>query len=306
MVNDSCQVEQTNDYYAYGGPWGDTSTNQGFQPFKYNGKELDRIHGLDWYDYGARRYDPACAQFTQMDPLCEKYPHLSPYAYCAGNPVNAIDPDGRLIVFINGFHNGFEGASPKYWSKGFDTAIMSHFQDNHAIYIDGSLGGVFGLNKNLVLSNMNPQIRYMAGLSNGMTDAESLIAKLQRDTNGTIIERIRLVSHSMGSAYAKGYSQALIDYIIAHPSTTSGISISEYDFAPFQPASQKAVEGVDTYQYSHKYDKIAGNQKIEGAHYMTTSDSKFDGHQISAYLQYILSLPEGKYVYKNGKPIQVE
>ena len=31
-------VEQTNDYYAYGGPWGDTSYNQGFQPFKYNGR----------------------------------------------------------------------------------------------------------------------------------------------------------------------------------------------------------------------------------------------------------------------------
>ena len=248
VVNDSCQVEQTNDYYAYGGPWGDTSTNQGFQPFKYNGKELDRIHGLDWYDYGARRYDPACAQFTQMDPLCEQYPHLSPYAYCAGNPVNAIDPDGRLIVFINGFHNGFEGASPKYWSKGFDTAIMSHFQDNHAIYIDGSLGGVFGLNKNLVLSNMNPQIRYMAGLSNGMTDAESIIAGLMRDTNGNIIENIILITHSMGGAYGKGYAQALVNYIKSHPTITSGIKISEYDFAPFEPTMQKAITGVDTYQ----------------------------------------------------------
>ncbi len=99
VVNDSCQVEQTNDYYAYGGPWGDTSNGQGFQPFKYNGKELDRVHGLDWYDYGARRYDPAYARFTQMDPLCEKYPHLSQYAYCAGNPVNAIDPDGRNPIF---------------------------------------------------------------------------------------------------------------------------------------------------------------------------------------------------------------
>ena len=81
----------------YGGPWGSTSTNQGFQPYKYNGKELDRIHGLDWYDYGARRYDPAYCLFTQIDPLAEKYPHLSPYAYCAGNPVRYIDPDGRHI-----------------------------------------------------------------------------------------------------------------------------------------------------------------------------------------------------------------
>ena len=95
-------VEQQNDYYAYGGPGGNTSTNQGFQPFKYNGKELDRVHGLDWYDYGARRYDPAFAQFTQMDPFSEKYPHLSPYAYCAGNPVRYVDPDGQRIWIVDG------------------------------------------------------------------------------------------------------------------------------------------------------------------------------------------------------------
>jgi len=83
----------------YGGPWGDASTNQGFQPFKYNSKELDRMHGLDWYDYGARRYDPAYCLFTQMDPLAEKYPHLSPYVYCAGNPVRYVDPDGMRIVY---------------------------------------------------------------------------------------------------------------------------------------------------------------------------------------------------------------
>ena len=32
-----------------------------------------------------------------MDPLAEKYYHLSPYAYCAGDPVNLVDPDGRKI-----------------------------------------------------------------------------------------------------------------------------------------------------------------------------------------------------------------
>ena len=55
--------------------------------------------GGDWYDYGARRYDPAYCMFTQMDPLAEKYPHLSPYAYCAGNPVRYVDPDGMRIVY---------------------------------------------------------------------------------------------------------------------------------------------------------------------------------------------------------------
>ena len=55
--------------------------------------------GGDWYAYGARRYDPAYCLFTQMDPLAEKYPHLNPYVYCAGNPVRYVDPDGMNPIF---------------------------------------------------------------------------------------------------------------------------------------------------------------------------------------------------------------
>ena len=99
VVDGSDNIEQTNEYYPYGGPWGTSSTNQAFQPYKYNSKELDRVHGLDWYDYGARRYDPAYCLFTQMDPLAEKYPHLNPYVYCAGNPVRFVDPDGKNPIF---------------------------------------------------------------------------------------------------------------------------------------------------------------------------------------------------------------
>ena len=101
VADGSGNEEQLNDYYPYGCPYGDTSTNQGFQPYKYNGKELDRVHGLDWYDYGARRYDPAYCLFTQIDPLAEQYPHLNPYVYCAGNPVNYVDPDGMDWVYVS-------------------------------------------------------------------------------------------------------------------------------------------------------------------------------------------------------------
>ena len=65
----------------------------------YNGKELDRTHGLDWYDYVARRYDGI--RFTTMDPLAEKYYEVSPYAYCGDNPVNAIDENGDSIAILN-------------------------------------------------------------------------------------------------------------------------------------------------------------------------------------------------------------
>ena len=36
-----------------------------------------------------------------MDPMAEKYYDISPYVYCAGNPVNLVDPYGRDIWRIN-------------------------------------------------------------------------------------------------------------------------------------------------------------------------------------------------------------
>lgn len=89
------EIEYVTHYYPYGGLYGDVNTEPGLQPYKYGGKEFQHTHGLDLYDFHARQYDPATGLFTSMDPLCEKYYHISPYAYCAGNPVNAVDPDGK-------------------------------------------------------------------------------------------------------------------------------------------------------------------------------------------------------------------
>ncbi|MCR4773311.1 MAG: RHS repeat-associated core domain-containing protein [Prevotella sp.] len=100
VKNEKGQVEQVNHYYPFGGVITNISTNPFLQKYKYNGKELDRTHGLDWYDYGARMYDPVLAMWTSVDPLAEKYRNLDSYLYCANNPVNAIDPDGRDIHII--------------------------------------------------------------------------------------------------------------------------------------------------------------------------------------------------------------
>ena len=94
VANASGQVEQVNHYYPYGGLMAE-STGGDVQRYKYNGKELDRMLGLDWYDYGARHYDGALTMWGTVDPLCEKYYNISPYVYCGNNPINAFDPDGR-------------------------------------------------------------------------------------------------------------------------------------------------------------------------------------------------------------------
>lgn len=39
--------------------------------------------------------------FLSVDPLAEKYYGVSPYAYCSGNPINRVDPEGRDDWTIN-------------------------------------------------------------------------------------------------------------------------------------------------------------------------------------------------------------
>ena len=78
VASQNGEVEQVNHYYPYGGLMGE-STSSDAQPYKYNGKELDRHSGLDWYDYGARWYDGM--RFNTMDRFAEKYPDLSTTTY---------------------------------------------------------------------------------------------------------------------------------------------------------------------------------------------------------------------------------
>jgi len=68
-------------------------------PYKFNAKELDEDTGL--YYYGARYYNPRLSIWYGVDPLAEKYPSWSPYAYCGNNPINYIDPDGNFRLPAN-------------------------------------------------------------------------------------------------------------------------------------------------------------------------------------------------------------
>ena len=97
VFNENDSVEQVNHYYP-SGVLMDVSTGADTQPMKYTGKELVREWGMESYDYGARWMLPVTGpMFTQPDPLSEKYYDISPYAYCKGNFMNAVDPDGREV-----------------------------------------------------------------------------------------------------------------------------------------------------------------------------------------------------------------
>ena len=119
VINQSGTVEETNHYYPFGGVFGTAGNTQ---PHKYNGKELDTKKGLNWYDYGARHYDAALGRFTTNDPLAEKYYSMSPYTYCADNPVKFIDPNG--MEYAPGDLFKTKRAAAKDWGMYYNGASI--------------------------------------------------------------------------------------------------------------------------------------------------------------------------------------
>lgn len=132
VVNEYGGIEQQNHYYPFGAIYADAGYGSAVQPFKYNGKWLDRMHGFNLYDYGARMYDPLLCRFTQIDPLAEKYYGISPYVYCVNGPVNSIDPDGRSTWVANQGDGTYRVVGGDLMDN--DRNIYVYSQDNNGSY----------------------------------------------------------------------------------------------------------------------------------------------------------------------------
>ena len=71
--------------------------------FRFTGKERDAETGYDYF--GARYYSSSLGIWLSVDPMSDKYPSLSPYVYCADNPMRLVDLEGckwdsAAIIFV--------------------------------------------------------------------------------------------------------------------------------------------------------------------------------------------------------------
>ena len=74
-----------------------TVSSEDFVDCSFTGKELDAETGYGYF--GARYMDhELLTSFISVDRYADKYPSLSPYAYCAWNPIKLIDPDGNEAI----------------------------------------------------------------------------------------------------------------------------------------------------------------------------------------------------------------
>ena len=149
VINQSGTVEEVNHYYPFGGVF---ASSGNVQPYKYNGKELDRKNGLEWYDYGARHYDAALGRFLTRDPLAEGYFSTSPYAYCLNNPIFYIDPLGTDTVPVNEV-DWSEFKTQEDVIALDEVSVMEHYPwqtfENNGVYVrrnllTGAYGGIVG------------------------------------------------------------------------------------------------------------------------------------------------------------------
>ena len=107
-------------------------------------------NGLDLYDSEARWYDSLLGRTTTMDPLAEKYYSLSPYLWCAGNPVNINDIDGNTITAIIEDNEFFIRKGSDGFYKLFD-----------------KYNNIYNPNRNSYGSNLISDINSIASATNG-------------------------------------------------------------------------------------------------------------------------------------------
>lgn len=86
-----------------------------------SGKEKDSETGYHYF--GARYYNSDLSLWLSVDPMSDKYPGLSPYNYCAWNPMKLVDPDGmELEANTDWYKNNKTGEIG--WQEGHSKQIV--------------------------------------------------------------------------------------------------------------------------------------------------------------------------------------
>lgn len=234
-----------------------------------------------------------------VDPLADLYYPYSPYSYVLNRPLNAVDPDGRLVIFINEFDGGDRSlrGNRSYWGR-FARGVERHFGEdpNKSIFIHGGVAVTRGERK-------------LMGYWDGMNRADAILDQIT-DSEGNVTETIKIITHSMGGAYGKGFVLALLK--AAKRRGIKGVPITLVaDFDPFQAGGMNAIDNVFTQQFTQKRGKGKRNNKLLGDwsglanHEQDSAEEYYDdetngSHNISTFLNDISGLREGTYIW-NGE-----
>ena len=159
-------------------------------PSNFNGKEKDWESSFHYY--GARYYwSEVLTGWLAVDPMADKYPNISPYAYCSWNPAVLVDPDGEwprkgvnIYTFKANTGVGVGYGLEAGWKYGIATDHngMSHFS---------AVSTMYGTNQNLNDGSLNPALEI--GLDIGVS-----IGYERNHTYNTFYEAMQCSSTEFG------------------------------------------------------------------------------------------------------------
>lgn len=281
------------DYYAFGMEWERPNAPVTTDRYYYNGKEKQEIGNTGLLDYGARFYNPDIGRWTTLDPMAEKYSNISPYAYCVSSPINALDWQGKLPIFINGFtYKPSEMGTQAYWGMmAYAGMAMGDFST--PIFRGGG-------------TSLSPHTRYFDGYLQGLSDFNMILSKIT-DEDGNITETVKVFTHSMGSAYGKGYVTALTELFKMSGYNSSQVIEAIFDFDPYQAGRLIAHSDIPTIQFTHIGSIADHKQRLNTKkdYYIESTESKSHGintfyNDFISFMNQFNTLAPGEYTYSDG------
>ncbi len=100
----------------------------------FTGKERDSETGYGYF--GARYMDhELMTMWLSVDPMADKYPSISPYAYCAWNPMKLVDPDGEEIYPTQTSAKQDRNLAIKLFGKDNVSKIFNRGTQNNPDYV---------------------------------------------------------------------------------------------------------------------------------------------------------------------------
>ncbi len=166
--------------------------------------------------------------WLSVDPLASKYPWLSPYVYCANNPVKLIDPDGKS------YGNFYDMQGKFLYTDGIDDGKIYEVSTMPGFTSDVAGNGVPVVNYVAQVADVK-----MSYTGSANTDrpamAEGKLDIIEVGTNGK--EYTRMSVDAVGGPYGNG-SPPNGDYSVDNPRkrsesgfTSDGVGFS-FDLNP--------------------------------------------------------------------------
>ena len=227
LTDDHGYVTQSLNYMPYGEDWVEDNR---FNPidtvrlgiYRFNGKEKDYESGFHYY--GARyHWSEVLTGWLSVDPLMDKYPSISPYAYCAWNPILFIDPNGEEKVKSLGKNDkdrriakaadNFQDNEPviHLWAHGDPNRIQTHGRFGTTKYITSCQDMEKFLKKNSSLYRDNEDnstlILVLHSCSTGQGE-ENIAQKISSGLNLLVVaptENVQVQTDDMGTPDEDSY-----------------------------------------------------------------------------------------------------